>query len=63
MLAAHGCTLVLKLSDSIKMRIRHPRDVRETRAQVAGTGLVVIVLLQSEGSQFLFCIAQAVPPW
>lgn len=47
MLATCGCAIVLKVSDSIKMGIRHPRDVRETRTQVAGTGLVVTVLPQA----------------
>lgn len=46
-LATCGCTLVLKLSDSIKMGIRNPRDVRETSTEVAGTCLVVIVFPQA----------------
>lgn len=55
MLAACGRQLVgsfvLKLSNSIKMGIRHPRDVRET--QVAGIDLVVIVLPQTGIPNFL----------
>lgn len=53
---------MLKLSDGIKMGIRHPRDARETRTQVAGTGLVVVVLPQAGESKFLLRIAQVVPP-
>lgn len=55
MLGACGYTLLLKLSDSIKAGIRHLRDVRETRRQVAGTGLVVTVLPQA-GIPSLFSV-------